>query len=254
MTAPATLVSVLALLPLLPTGGACAAPVITVPVRVHVVRDLAMPKDGLVMQSWVTEQQVRDVIVPEVNRIWRAADIAFRLEAVGTAATRPLPDRRALIDAVVAARRDADGESDPARIRHLEALVSFLPAAPGTVDVYLVPYLGEASQGNTKRSLRRVFVAQWTDKASKGRLAPERFQLTEAGAFTRGSLSRTVAHELGHVLGLRHPDEPADTVSGRLMGGRLPGDSLTAEEVAKARRKADKLARRVDDDAESTSK
>lgn len=231
-------------------GTADAAPEITVPVRVHLVRDLVMPKDGLAMQSWVTEQQVREVILPEVNRIWRAADIAFRLDAAGTVSTLDRPDRRALIDAVVTARRDTDGESDPARIRHLGELIAFAPGTPGTVDVYLVPYLGEASQGNTKRSLRRVFVAQWTDKSSKGRRAPDRFPLTEPGAFDRGSLSRTVAHELGHVLGLRHPDKHAGAATGLLMGGRSPGYALTPEERAKARRRADKLVRRLDDDAD----
>ncbi len=230
-------------------GMARAEPVITVPIRVHIVRDLVMPKDGLSMSSWVTQEQVRDVILPEVNRIWRAADIAFRLGAVGTAWTRRPPDFRERVDAVVTARRDADGESDPERIRHLGELVAFAPGVPGTVDVYLVPYLGEASQGNTKRSLRRVFVAQWTDKASKGRRAPERFQLSEPGVFVHGSLSRTVAHELGHVLGLRHPDK-RDAVDGLLMGGRFPGYALTADEVAKARRKAARLASRQDDDAD----
>ena len=230
-------------------GASHAAPTITVPVRVHIVRDLVMPKEGLEMQSWVTEQQVRDVIVPEVNRIWRAADVAFRIDAVATAATRRPPDYRERIHAVVTSRRDADGESDPERIRHLGALIAFAPVVAGTVDVYLVPYLGEASQGNAKRSVRRVFVAQWTDKASKGRGLPEQFQLTERGAFVRGSLSRTVAHELGHVLGLRHPDK-RDAVAGLLMGGRMPGEALTAEEVAKARRKAARLARREDDDSD----
>lgn len=231
-------------------GTAHAAPEITVPVRIHVVRDLVMPKDGVAMQSWVTDQQVRDVILPEVNRIWRAADVAFRLDLVGTAPTRHRPDRRELIDAVVSARRDADGESDPERIRQLGELIEFTPGSAGTVDVYLVPYLGEASQGNTKRSLRRVFVAQWTDKSSKGRRAPERFQLTEPGAFVRGSLGRTVAHELGHVLGLRHPDRHDDVATGLLMGGRSPGYAFTVEEVAKARRRAGRLARRMDDDAD----
>ncbi len=148
-------------------GVAHAAPTITVPIRVHIVRDLVMPKDGLSMSSWVTEEQVRDVILPEVNRIWRAADIAFRLEAVGTASTRRPPDFRERVDAVVTARRDIDGESDPERIRHLGELIGFASAEDGTVDVYLVPYLGEASQGNTKRSLRRVFVAQWTDASRR---------------------------------------------------------------------------------------
>jgi hypothetical protein len=61
--------------------------------------------------------------------------------------------------------------------------------------------------------------------------------------------TRVVPHELGHVLGLRHPDKRG-AVAGLLMGGRMPGEALTAEEVAKARRKAARLARREDDDTD----
>lgn len=218
-----------------------AAPAIEIPVRFHVADTLVMEKDGRPLDSWVTERQIRGTVVPEVNRIWRAADIRFVVEGVRSA--RPLnpPDRRGLIEAIAQARRNDDGESDPDRIRHLGQLIDVESGARAGVDVYLVPYLGEASQGNTKRRLRRIFVGQWTDKSSHGRHAPERFALIESGPFVRGSLSRTVAHELGHVLGLSHPDKQGNTRTGLLMGGRQPGYDLTAAQIETARQVAAQL-------------
>ena len=50
-----------------------------------------------------------------------------------------------------------------------------------------------------------------------------------------GSLARTVAHELGHNLGLNHPPKSEGGTIGRLMGGKVHGYALTSEEIAKAR-------------------
>ena len=59
-----------------------------------------------------------------------------------------------------------------------------------------------------------------------------------------GSLARTIAHELGHNLGLSHPDRSEISPVGRLMGGAKQGYALTPEEIAKARAVARKhLAR-----------
>jgi hypothetical protein len=223
-------------------GEALARQTLTVPVRVHMASDLVMTKDGLVMAGWVNERHVRHTILPEVNRIWREAGVTFELEAVGPARMLNPPDRERLIGDIVNARRDDDGESDPERIRSLGRLVDLDTDPSRAIDVFLVPYLGEASQGNTRRRLRRVVVAQWTDKASKGRATPTKFQLTEGGPFREGSLGRTLAHELGHVLGLRHPDKASQTVSGLLMGGRSPGYDLMPSEIGTARRRAKALA------------
>ena len=53
-----------------------------------------------------------------------------------------------------------------------------------------------------------------------------------------GSLARTIAHEIGHNLGLLHPDKSVVSPVGRLMGGANQGYALTAEEIAKARETA----------------
>lgn len=221
-----------------------AEAIVRVPVRFHIVTDLPMKKDGLVMRSWLTEQAIRHTVLPEVNRIWARADIAFELESVVRASALAPPDRDRLVRHIVGAHRNSDGESDPARIRSLQRLVDFSGEHPSAVNVWFVPYLGEASQGNTRRKLRRVFVGEWSDKASKGRQRPEKFQLIESAPMHKGSLSRTVAHELGHVLGLGHPDKGSQQVFGLLMGGRRAGYDLTRDEIETARRHAWRLSGR----------
>ena len=58
--------------------------------------------------------------------------------------------------------------------------------------VYIYPFIGNTSQGNSMREMNIPGLS----KASYG------FH-TVVGAW---SLSRTIAHEVGHVLGLRHND------------------------------------------------
>lgn len=231
-------------LSLLANATARAGEAIPVAIRFHAGSDLEMVKDGVTMRSWVTERQIRDVVLPEVNRIWRPAGIVFVLDAVERVRTLRPANRQHLLEEIAASTRDEDGESDPERIRKLGELLAFGDEAPPPLRVYFVPYLGEASQGNTKRKRGRVVVGEWTDKPSKGRGPPERCALSESGDFVRGSLGRTIAHELGHALGLSHPDKTTQTEFGRLMGGRKPGYRLTPPEISVARSAAEALARR----------
>ncbi len=212
-----------------------------VPLRIYVLTDIDMAKGGRVLRSWVSAEDIRRTILPEVNRIWRPAGIVFELLAAEPRKALAPPDRRPLIEFITGATRDSEGESDPARIDALYRLIDFGPEADGAITVVLVPYLGEASQGNARRKLRRVLVGQWTDKGKGAAGALREFPLSEGGVFGQGSISRTVAHELGHILGLDHPDKATQTTFGLLMGGKQPGFTLTAEEVRKARKKAKKL-------------
>lgn len=224
----------------MPVAGRAEA-MLDVPVRVIILGGLEIPKAGRTLRSWVTEADVRRVVIPEVNRLWAPAGIRVVPLAVETRAALAPPDRTALVAGIAASHRDADGESDPARIDAYHRLIDFSGETPGAVTVVLVPYLGEDSQGNTRRKLRRVLVAQWTDKGRGAEGALRRFELAETGPYRQGSLSRTVAHELGHVLGLDHPDKASQTEFGLLMGGRKPGERLTPAEIARARRKAARL-------------
>ena len=216
---------------------------IFLPLRFHIVKDLIMEKDGVEMQSWVTRNDIVHAILPEVNRIWSVAGITFTLEKIADTNALNPPDKQRLIDYIVGAHRNRKGKSNPRRIKKLSQLIDFGSVPADGVDTYLIPYLGETSQGHTRRRYRRIFIGQWSDKESKARRAPERFALTEARPFQHGSLSRTVAHELGHMLGLNHPDKAAQTVFGLLMGGKRPGYNLTPQEIERARRRAADLSR-----------
>lgn len=90
-----------------------------------------------------------------------------------------------------------------------------------------------------------AIVGVWTDKPSRGLKRPEKFALVEKGEFRKGSIARTCAHELGHNLGLGHPDKRTQSVFDRLMGGKRMGYDLTEEEIGLARETARKRGEKV---------
>ena len=175
---------------------------IDIPLRVHLVAGHTFSKQSRALPLWLTERDVRGVVIPA-------------------------------------------GRSDPDRIDKLDALIDYSAAPRDGIDAYIVPYLGEKSQGRAIRKQRRVFVTAWTDKYAADGAPPVRFRLTEPRPFRHGSLARTLAHELGHVLRLRHPDKTKQKTFSRLMGARKPGYGLTDHEIARATTSARKLQTRA---------
>jgi hypothetical protein len=214
---------------------------LSIPLNFFIITQLSIPKGSYHLTSWLQEDQIRKIILPEINRIWKPANIEFFANIVLTRAALNPDSKKDIIDYLANAQRDDTGKSDPHRIKLLSELIDFQDEIPKSLNIYLVPYLGEASQGHAKRKLKRAFITQWTDKPSKGQRNPERFKLVEKGNFMEGSMARTIAHEIGHLLKLEHPDKQSQTVFNRLMGGKNPGYDLTQEEIKLARKYALKL-------------
>ena len=211
-------------------------PKIQIPVHFHLVADLLMAKREVAMMPWLTPEQVAKTVLPEINRLWSVAQIEWKLSGVSLATTRS-EGRAEVMAYVLNAVRDSEGHSDPERVKKLLSLFPLEKNDPQAVNVYVVPYLGGTSQGHALPGRKLVLVGQWTDKPSRGKRPPEKCLLIENGPFQQGSFSRTVAHELGHVLGLKHP-EPGAPPFHRLMGGNDPGNDLTDDEKATARKAA----------------
>ena len=57
-------------------------PMVTLPIRFHIVSGLIMTKNGQTMDSWVTAGDITKTLVPEINRIWQTAGITFTVEKV----------------------------------------------------------------------------------------------------------------------------------------------------------------------------
>lgn len=213
-------------------------PAIQVPVRLHLVTGLIVPKGEQALAGWVTPADLENTVMPEVNRIWRPAGIEFVVEQVVSAAGAQPANRAELLGRIAAARRNEDGHPDFRIVRLYEELLDFSAESRSAVNVHLVPYLGETYQGVAMPRRRRVLVGEWSDKASGARQPPRRVNLAEEEPFREGSLGRTLAHELGHIVGLKHPSRDRLPGPDRLMGGGRPGYHLTEEEIAAARSEA----------------
>ena len=214
---------------------------LVITLRFHLVQGMYMSKDGVSMDDWITEILVNTTVIPELNRIWDQANIKFELESFIVSPINDLSNKQKKIQYILNAKRDAQGKSDNKRIKKLNQLIDWKHHNYDLINIYIVPYLGESSQGNASKHKNRIFIAQWTDKPSKGKRPPQRFKLIENKPFRTGSFSRTLAHEIGHIFGLKHPDKTIQTQFHRLMGGKKKGYKLIEEEIKTARFSAEIL-------------
>lgn len=213
--------------------------VIDLNLRIHIMTDITMVHPtGSSMDSWVSPSDVTETIVPEINAIWEQADIRWIVESIIEEDVVKHDTYEASINFIVNTKRDSEGRSDPARLPHLYALMQpqyrskANQLGENLFHIYLFPFIGNTSQGNAMRSFDfHSVVGTWTNKHNGGGI-PEKTLLTEnRSSFIRGSLSRTISHEIGHVLNLRHNE----CNSNCLMGGGSDGYSLTNAQITTAR-------------------
>ncbi len=212
---------------------------IVIPITIHFVNDLDINKSGQRLTPWLTEKDIRETVLPEVNRIWKPAGIAWNLLAVNVANSDAIKSER-VARYLEGAARGEDGGSNPELVRNLLSIIPVTDDKVKSVHVCVLPFIGSTLQGLAIPKRQVAFVGQWTDKPSQGRKAPIRCKIVETEAFAQGSFSRTLAHELGHTLSLQHPDRAARQPDA-LMGGGRPGNALTEQECERSRKEATRL-------------
>jgi hypothetical protein len=199
-----------------------------------------MTVKGQAMEVWVTPADLGGPVLAEVNRIWKPANIQFVIERAQAEPLLKPANFNDLLRSVENAKRGEEEVAGSGRTSNIAKLLDPEQRHPTAHNVYLLPYLGATYQGYAAIGGRQVVVGVWTDKPSRGKHPPVKTLLVEPEPMKVGSLARTVAHELGHNLGLAHPPKGEPSPVARLMGGGKQGYALMPDEIAKARRTAGK--------------
>jgi hypothetical protein len=222
--------------------GVAAEKTITLPIRFHITQGAKMTVKGQAMETWVLPADLTGPVLAEVNRIWKPAGIQFAVERAQAEALLKPANFAELIQVVENSKRGEEESAGSGRTVAIAKLLDPAQRHPSAMNVYLLPYIGATYQGYANLGGKQAVIGVWTDKASGASKPPVKALLVEPEPMKVGSLARTIAHELGHNLGLVHPDKSEVSKVGRLMGGGKQGYALTEEEIAKARKTAQKHA------------
>jgi len=181
-------------------------------IRFHIMQGKSWKHPRRVeMNTWVTAEDIKEKVLPEINSLYSQSDIRWKLERIIKEPYHEYEGDTQDVQFIINTKRDKNGRSDKRRLPRLyrlmnpEFMSSQYEVEGNLFHIYIFPFIGNTSQGNAMRPYGfHSVVGSWTNKHNRGK-APEKTLLIESQtAFIRGSLARTIAHELGHVLGLRH--------------------------------------------------
>ena len=206
--------------------------------RVHLMQSEPwVHPTGTEMSSWVTPSDIENIVIPELNRIWEQARITWNIESIIEEEIFKYDGYESSIEFIINTKRDEDGRSDPNRLPPLYYLMqpkhrsSASELNSNLYHIYLFPFIGNTSQGNAMRNFGyHSVVGVWTNKFNYGGIPEKTYLKEDPNNFVRGSLSRTISHELGHVLQLRHTCNPC------LMGSK--GYNVLSEQIDISRAEA----------------
>jgi len=180
--------------------------------RVNIMKSSPLAHSSAVlMNNWVTPKDFNEIIILELNEIWSQADIKWDIESIIEEDIIKFEGYGESIIFIASTERDSEGRSKPERLSHLFSFMN--PQDMSTADelesdlyhIYLSPFIGNTSQISAMRGSNFHSVdGIWSNKHNRGG-NPEKTLLKEDhDLFVRGSLSRTISHELGHVLNLTY--------------------------------------------------
>lgn len=218
---------------------------IQLPLRVYLINDLHIEKKGVALSPRISADDFEKKILPEINRIWKVANIQWVLEGIEEQPAAQFAKREEDIKYLEKAKRGTPEEPFEKRVPIIKKLCAVEQGHPVIHNLYLFPYMGETTQGVASLGGNWAISGVWTDKPFRAKKKPIEFPLVEKGPFKIGSVARTCSHELGHNLSLRHPDKATQTRFNRLMGGKKHGYELTPEEIRLARKTALKRAKKI---------